>query len=539
MNRILGSKLFKGAITCGAVVFSAFTNASKEDALELFDSSLALHKIKAKLVVLDDLERCSIPIDEVFGYVANLIRDGVHVLLVCSEEELQKKCDTYDKIKEKVVGKTFKIPENIDVVYESILSDSSFKGIRDVLVQLKTSLINDFKNVPSACNYRAFKHAVRDFTYWYKHFKTDIQKNEAFIMDLAQKFIPLSYETQLGNLTKNNFGNGKNPFDEKEPLKDFDKILERHGIGRLDVFDSRPYLVLSADTFCKMLFSDCITHDEINQEIMGLAYFIKPENKAEWQLLMDWDVLEDDEVFDLLKEVRLKLKKSEYVIPEEILHVFCLLCHLQEYGIVKMCMKSIVNHAKRYIRTIRKSGMLRPANLINRIDSFGHSWGGYSFQGEFDGKEWYTTIRDELLRQTAEVDDDIIRDWIGQNCPGGLDGDYSEFLCRIAVGGMWEKRPVFQFVTPVKFLDSFLKLTNKDKRHVGSVLNSRYYYAGQKMKDAESGFWRSVVRRISKTAVPKKRSSAGCPSVLQVDILYNLINNYWSLGLPKAKMKNV
>lgn len=538
MNRIVGSEVFKGAIKCAAVAISAIANVSKEDSMDLFDSGLALLKIKAKLVVLDDLERCSVPINELLGYVANLIRDGVHVLLVCSEEELRKKCDNYDKIKEKVVGRTFKIPENIDVVYESILSDLSFKNIRNVLIRLRSRFINDFKSVPSACNYRAFKHAIRDFAYWHKHFKGDIQKNEAFIMDFAQKFIPLSYETQLGNLTRDNFGNGKNPFDEKEPPKDFDKILERHGIGRRDVFDSRPYLVLSDDTFYKMMFSDYITHDEINQEIMGSAYFIKPENKTEWQRLMDWDVLEDDEVFDLIEVVWSKVEKSEYVIPEEILHVFCLLCHLQEYGVVKMSMKSIVNHARRYIRTLRKSGILQPAQLINRIDSFGQSWGGYNFQGEFDNKEWYVSIRDELLSQTAAADDDVIRDWVCQNCPGGLDGDSSEFLCRIAVGGIWEKRPVFQFVNPGKFLDSFLKLTNKDKRYVGSALNSRYYYAGQKMKDAELGFWRSIVRRISKTAVPKKRSSAGRPSVLQLDILYNLINDYWSLGLPKAKMKN-
>ena len=107
MNRIFGSKLFKEAIKYGAVAISAIANVSKEDSLELFDSGLALLKIKVKLVVLDDIERCSVPIKELLGYVANLIRDGVHVLLVCSENELRSKCDGYDKIKEKVVDIRF------------------------------------------------------------------------------------------------------------------------------------------------------------------------------------------------------------------------------------------------------------------------------------------------------------------------------------------------------------------------------------------------------------------------------------------------
>ena len=538
MNRILGSKVFKGAVACGAIALSAFANVSQDDSLELFDSSLALLKIKAKLVVLDDLERCSVPIDELFGYVSNLLHDGVHILLVGSENELRNKHANYDKIKEKVVGKTFRMPENIDVIYDSIMGDPSFEIINDVLLRLKSRLVNDFKNVPRACNYRAFKHAIRDFAYWYKYFNVDIQKNENFITDFSQKFIALSYETQLGNLTKEIFGHRKNPFDEKEPQTEFDKILERHGIAQWDVFDSRPCLVLSDDTFCKMLFSDNITHDEINREIMGSSYFIKPENKTEWQRLMEWDVLEDDEVFGLTATVRSKLKKYEYVIPEEILHVYCLLCHLHEYGVVKMSLKSIVSHAKRYIRNLRKRGRLQCAQQIDRIDSFGHSWGGYNFQGEFDGKEWYVSVRDELIRQTSEADEDLIRAWIRHNCPGGLNGEANQFLQRIGNGGMWEKRPVFQFVNPVQFLDSYTKLSNRDKRYVGGVLSSRYYYASEEIKKCELKFWRLVAIRISNIAVPKKRSSAGRPSVLQKDILYNLINDTWKLGFPKAKIRD-
>ena len=105
MNRFLRSKLFKGAIACGVAAASTFTNASKDDVLGLFDSGLALLKVNAKLVVLDDLERCALPFDEVLGYVANLLHDGVRVLLVGSEEELRNKHENYDKIKERSLGK--------------------------------------------------------------------------------------------------------------------------------------------------------------------------------------------------------------------------------------------------------------------------------------------------------------------------------------------------------------------------------------------------------------------------------------------------
>lgn len=539
VHRFFGSKIFKGAIECGAVVTSAFFNTAKEDALGLVDMGLALLKVNAKLVVLDDLERCALPLDEVLGYVANLLHDGVHVLLVGAEEELRKKCECYDKIKEKIIGKTFRIPENIDAVYDSITGDESFKQLRTVLCRLRDKLICDFKCVPSACNYRAFKHAIRDCAYWYRHFSRKIQKNETFINDFSQRFIALAYETQLGNLKKEIFGERKNPFDEKDPPTEFDIILERHGITLMSFIDPCPYLILSEETIARMLFSERITFDAINKEILESSYFLEPEKKTEWQRLMDWDTCEDAEVKLLIKIVHEKLEKYEYTIPEEILHVYCLLCHLSEYGVIPNASKTIVSQAKQYIATLRKRCLLQQMQTADGPMAFERSWGGYSYHGEFEVRPWYVLIRDELIRQISESENDKIKDWIAANCPGGIDGGSSEFVRRVADGGEWANRPVFQYVDPDRFLSSFAALTNRDKRRLGEMLNCRYYNCQQGLKDRESKFWGLIAKRLFGIVVPRKRKAAKCPSVLQFDILYNFINDNWGLGLPKAKIRMV
>ena len=539
MNRFLRSRLFKGAIACGTAAVSALSNASKDDVLGLFDSGLALLKVNAKLVVLDDLERCALPLDEVLGYVANLLHDGVHVLLVGSEGELRNKHKNYDKIKEKIIGRTFRIPENIDVVYDSIVGDISYKQIQSVLSRLRDKLIHDFKSVPNACNYRAFKHAIRDCAYWYRHFSRKIQKNETFINDFSQRFIALAYETQLGNLKKEIFGERKNPFDEKEPPTEFDMILERHGITLMSFIDTCPYLILSEETVARMLFSERITFDAINKEILESSYFLEPDKKTEWQRLMDWDTCEDAEVTQLIKIVHGKLEKYEYTIPEEILHVYCLLCHLSEYGVIPNTPKTIVSQAKKYIVTLRRRGLLQQMQTTGGPMAFGRSWGGYSYHGEFEGRPWYVSIRDELIRQTSESENDKIRDWIAANCPGGIDGGSSEFVRRVANGGEWADRPVFQYVDPDRFLSSFNALTNRDKRRLGEILNCRYYNCQQGLKERESKFWGVLAKRLAGIVVPRKRKAARCPSVLQFDILYNLINDNWGLGLPKAKIRMV
>lgn len=537
LHRVLGSKVLRGVIACGAVAMNARFGISSSDALSLFDSASSLLKIEAKLIVFDDLERCSIPLNEVFGFVASLLHDGIHVVVVGSEDELKKRCAAYDKIKEKIVGKTFRIPENIESIYDVIIEDESFASIKSILCRLREDLIQDFKCVPNCYNYRAFKHAIRDFNYWYKSFSSQVRENELFINAFARRFISLSYEYQLGNLTKDNFGNCKNPFDEKEKPTDYDKVLLRHNIAHCTFMDMRPYLIVPEEMFGRMMFAERISQEEVNQTILETFYFVKEKDKTEWQRLMEWDVLDDAEVRDLLKSVFLKIKGHEYVIPEEILHVFCLLCHLSEYGIVKRQTSDIVRRAKQYIYGLRKKDRLLEVQNTDCCEPFGQTWKGYSYHGEFDNRVWYVELRDELANQVANVESLKVKSWILSNSPGGIDRSAKHFLQKVQRSGEWANRPVFQFVDSKKFLRAFRGLPNRDKRQVGEILNYRYSGCCQRVKDEESVFWAKVIDLLTSTAVPTSRSAAGKSSVLQLDILYNLINATWKFGRPAAKMR--
>lgn len=537
LHRVLGSKVLRGVIACGAAAINARSGISSSDALSLFDSASSLLKIEAKLIVFDDLERCSIPLNEVFGFIANLLHDGIHVVVVGSEDELKKKCGAYDKIKEKIVGKAFRIPGNIESVYDVIADDESFASIRSILYRLRKDLIQDFKCVPGCCNYRAFRHAIRDFNYWHKSFSPQVRENELFVRDFARRFISLSYEYQLGNITKNNFGNCKDPFDEKEEPTDYDKVLSRHNIAHHTFMDMRPYLIVSEEMFGRMMFAERITQKEVNQAILETFYFVEEEDKTEWQRLMEWDVLDDDEVRDLLRVVLFKIKEHEYVIPEEILHIFCLLCHLSEYGIVKSQTSDIVRRAKQYIYDLRKKNRLLGIQNSDCYEPFGQAWKGYSYHGEFDNRAWYAELRDELVNQVENVESSKVKNWILDNSPGGIDRSAKPFLQKIKRSGEWANRPVFQFVDSKKFLRAFKKLSNRDKKKVSEILNSRYSGCDRRVKDEESIFWNKIIDLLTATVVSTRRLAAGKSSVLQLGILYNLINDTWKFGRPAAKMK--
>lgn len=85
---VASSKLVAKTIFKGVTSFLGVDLKADESALQDLYESVDLTD---KLIILEDLERCSIDITEVLGYVNNLVeQDGVKVLLVANEKELVK-----------------------------------------------------------------------------------------------------------------------------------------------------------------------------------------------------------------------------------------------------------------------------------------------------------------------------------------------------------------------------------------------------------------------------------------------------------------
>lgn len=87
--------------------FGVDLSVSEKDLNNLYSSV----DLTGKLIVLEDVERSSIDIKEILGYVNSLVeQDGVKVLLVANEQEIYK----YEEIVEEKDGK-----KNIKKVFSS------------------------------------------------------------------------------------------------------------------------------------------------------------------------------------------------------------------------------------------------------------------------------------------------------------------------------------------------------------------------------------------------------------------------------------
>lgn len=107
--------------------------AIKGDDIEKFAKFLKKWcKIRGNLVlVLDDLERASIQIELVLGYVSNMLDEvGIKVILLCDSEQFSKDEEKFLRFKEKVVGNSIAIEPDVETVFDIQVSLQSEKSER-------------------------------------------------------------------------------------------------------------------------------------------------------------------------------------------------------------------------------------------------------------------------------------------------------------------------------------------------------------------------------------------------------------------------
>ncbi|MGN6323169.1 MAG: P-loop NTPase fold protein [Dyella sp.] len=107
-------------------------------------------KLKAELktgrtvICIDDLERFAGEFDVLFGFIVSLVDDAkLHVVLIANEGEADEK---YKKVKEKIVGRTIQVPQDIEKFYQDAVNNVGeiVSKSRDALREYQTEALSLF-----------------------------------------------------------------------------------------------------------------------------------------------------------------------------------------------------------------------------------------------------------------------------------------------------------------------------------------------------------------------------------------------------------
>ena len=161
-----------------------FLGESKDDDIQ-FNAELDLFRLfkdgkedsefgSHKLLILDDLERCRIPIKELFGFINTFIEHSdCRVILIGDKTKLVGENEQdFNDFNEKLIGKTLKVTPNTESVLQSLYTDLVVRFPRSVkFLKQNEQLILDTFEATTYNNLRVLKQSIYDFCLCYEELK--------------------------------------------------------------------------------------------------------------------------------------------------------------------------------------------------------------------------------------------------------------------------------------------------------------------------------------------------------------------------------
>ncbi len=228
----------KDKISLGAL--KSINHISKIVALDKEEMELDIDNLlkfnEKTILIFDDIERVSkkIEINDLLGFIFRefIEKMDAKVILVANEEEIFAKWienNEYQKIKEKLIGKTFEIQSDIDSAYDNFTKDllesrEIFNKYKDIILDIhRTSRYN---------NLRILKQSVYEFNRLYSILDEEIKNEEKIVKKFLIEFIINSIEYKKSNpnielFESNNFSKDDFEDSNKKSVKEKYKILKK------------------------------------------------------------------------------------------------------------------------------------------------------------------------------------------------------------------------------------------------------------------------------------------------------------------------
>jgi len=135
--------------------------------------SKAFNNLKEAVIIFDDLERCAIPVEILFGFINQLVEhNGQKVILIANEMEITKNSKTaeqnnktrpYAEIKEKLVGTTLELQTFPEKVLDHFIAEME-EGNAKACAEQNKAIILDTLAKMQINNYRSLRQALYDFS---------------------------------------------------------------------------------------------------------------------------------------------------------------------------------------------------------------------------------------------------------------------------------------------------------------------------------------------------------------------------------------
>ncbi|OQP67632.1 P-loop NTPase fold protein [Niastella populi] len=451
-----------------------------------------------KIIVFDDLERCTMDLAVALGYINQFVENnGNKVLIVANEQEIisneekrekkryqniKGKFDNktfegelgsnelsenvkYLRTKEKLIGKSFEVKSNFDEALNEFITDLQNQAFINLLNQ-KKSLIKELYSAAGYNNLRHLKQTILDLERLYLLLPPIAHRKENLIIDLISLFLAISFELKKGNIKEEDILNlfaGGHPllFDNKDSI--FQKLRETYSIESFPLNSN-----LWFDFFSKGIISN---RDELEQSIRNSRYFLN-ENTPAHIKLWSWTDLSDDEFETLFQNVYNYFQNEEVEDQHLLVHITSMLVYYSEINLIPIAKSQIISLAKKNVTNLRTQGKLS----FNYNDGFSvDAYGSLGYHGR-DIQQF----KDFIVYLKKEAQKYIISNYPNEASTllTEMKNSPLKFAQKLTLSNTSENKyyniPILKHFAVKDFVNAFLTLSNEHKKHIGSMIRERY-----------------------------------------------------------------
>lgn len=271
------------------------------------------------LIIIDDLERASIKIKDLMGYINDLVEHrGYRVVIIASEDHIADRSD-YIAYKEKVIGKTIQVEPDADAAVGAFVKNLNHGELIKFVLQHHREVTAVFTD--SNCqNLRLLQHALWDLDRLFSAL-VDIDKapGEA-LLAFIRAFLAISIACRSQSASSEAFAEmrsvGSLRLADIETLSDDEKklntILDRHPDVNFERFWS-----------CNAAIVDVINTGRVNSATIQEALFFSADEVTEhppWRKAWRAFHSGDEGINDAIELHWKSLAEANYVSPGILLH---------------------------------------------------------------------------------------------------------------------------------------------------------------------------------------------------------------------------
>ena len=169
-------------------------------------------KIK-KLLIVDDIECCSIPISELLGFFSEeILERKVRAIFISNDKKIKefqdfeseesKKVDTlndYESVKEKIIGMEFEVVPNIQDAVKSFIEEIGFKHNEKILIEKATTVLKSLEYD----NLRSVRQAFVHISHIFSILGND-KLDEMYLANVVEYFLVLFIQKANGEISNEN-----------------------------------------------------------------------------------------------------------------------------------------------------------------------------------------------------------------------------------------------------------------------------------------------------------------------------------------------